>query len=137
MNPPHGSKANSSTPRFPLPFPALTQCQLLFLTSAPGGRLEHAGERTEGKGRIARAKNICTLIGGHTQTHRCRICAALAQVLLARGLLVVGRTDGAKHLPLCSPFCSGGTGWDTFWSPLMLVQVAAVKAGAELWLIFL
>lgn len=130
-NPPHGSEANSSIPRFPLPFPTLTQCWLLFLTSALGGRLEHAGEKTEGKGRIACAKNICTLTWGHPQTHRCRISAALAHVLLAWGLLMVGPTDGAKHLPLCS----GVTGWGTFLSPLILVQVAAVKAGAGLWLI--
>lgn len=47
-NPPRGSEANSSIPRFPLPFPTLTQCWLLFLTSALGGRLEHAGEGREG-----------------------------------------------------------------------------------------
>lgn len=134
-NPPHGSEANSSIPRFPLPFPTLTQCWLLFLTSALGGRLEHAGEKTEGKGRIACAKNICTLTWGHPQTCRCRISAALAHVLLARGLLLVGATDGAKHLPPCGPLCSGVTGWGTFLSPLILVQVAAVKAGAGLWLI--
>lgn len=40
------------------------------------------------------------LTQGHTQAHRCRICAALARVLLARGLLMVGPTDGAKHLLL-------------------------------------
>lgn len=63
------------------------------------------------------------------------ICAALAQVLLARGLPVVSPTDGAKHSLLCSPLCSGGTGWDTFLPSLMLVQMAAVEVGAGLWLI--
>lgn len=96
-NPPHGSEANSSIPRFPLPFPSVFS-------------------------------PACSSL---PQTHRCRISAALAHVLLAWGLLMVGPTDGAKHLPLCS----GVTGWGTFLSPLILVQVAAVKAGAGLWLI--
>lgn len=47
MNPPCGSEANGLTPRFPLPFPALTHCRLLFLTLALGGRLELARERIE------------------------------------------------------------------------------------------
>lgn len=49
---------------------------------------------------------------------------------------MVGPADGAKHSPLCSPLCSKGTGWGTFLSCLMLVQVAAVKAGAGLRLVF-
>lgn len=60
-NTPLSSKANSSTRRFPVPFPAMTQRRLLFLTSGLGGRLERAGERTERKRRIAHAENIFML----------------------------------------------------------------------------
>lgn len=53
-------------PRFLLPFPDLTQCLLLFLTFALGGKPEQAGER---RGKIAYAKKyLHTDRGTHTDT---------------------------------------------------------------------
>lgn len=53
-------------PKFLLPFPDLTQCLLLFLTFALGGKPEQAGER---RGKITCAKKyLHTDRGTHTDT---------------------------------------------------------------------
>lgn len=105
MNPPHRGQQRDPQVSSSLPSSDLASALLPHFCTGWETGVCRGEDRREGKDRLCQ-KYLHT----DTGTHRCRICAALARVLLARGLLIVGAADGAKHLLLCTPLCSGGTG---------------------------